>query len=179
MSDKQLKALGAVLVVLVALIALARWNASRPATTTAPPVDLKTLTDSGVDKIVLSSAEGSVTLTKSSLGWSAGESAADTSTVTKFFKTLEGAKWNEIVSSNPENQSTFGTTGPTAKSLTFYEGSRKKAELIIGNPAADSPGSYYVKPGGKDVWSVAGDFGSIPMQASAWPAKAPSRPQAK
>lgn len=170
MSDRQLRALGAVLIVLVALIALVRWNASRPETTFQPPADLKTLKDS-VDKIELSSAEGSVTITKSSAGWSIDGSAADTATASKLFKTLEGAAWAEMVSSNPKNQDAFGTTGPGAKTLTFFEGSKKKVQLIVGSQT-QVPNNFYATVGGsKQVWLLTGDFATIPTTAEAWRAK--------
>lgn len=178
MTEKQLKALGAILIVLVALVALARWNASRPTTKAAPPVNLKTLQDS-VDKVVLSSSEGSVTLAKSSVGWSVGGSAADTGTVSKLWKTVEGATFDDIVSSNPANQATFGVSGPSARTFAFFSGPKKEAELVFGN-ATDAPGSVYVKVGGgKDVWSVTGDFTTIPTKADAWRAKrVPAKPTA-
>ena len=176
MTDKQLKAFGAVLIVIVALVALARWNAARPTSTAVAPVDLKSLKDSPIDKIVLESQEGSVTLAKTSAGWSVGTSTADTEAVTKFWKTIEAATFNEIVSTNPENQATFGVSGPTVRKYAFFEGDKKKAELIIGS-TTDAPGAFYVKVAGrKDVWSVTAPFDTIPTAADAWKAKAPPKP---
>lgn len=171
MTGKQLKALAAVFVALVAILALVRWNANRPATTATPPVDLATLKESGVDKVVLASREGTVTLAKTSSGWEADGSPATTAAVGNFWKSVAKTKFDEIVSTNPANQGTFGVSAPLARTITFFAGREKKAELTIGSPT-DSPETFYLKVGGgKEVWTATGALGSTPFSPDAWHAK--------
>ncbi|RJQ54906.1 MAG: DUF4340 domain-containing protein [Actinobacteria bacterium] len=171
MSNRQLQILAGVLVLLAAALVLARWNASRPQSAFNPPFEPGSLDRNSVDKVLVSGPGQTLTLQRKGKTWSVDGSEADTETVNNFWKAVSKSRFEEVISTNPANYESFGVD-KGARSIAFFEGKERKAELLLGNPAEMSAAFYVRAQDGKEVWMMSGDLSeAVSVPAGEWKAK--------
>lgn len=177
MKTKQLNILiGALVVLAVAFFGL-RWWESRPAVTAPFPVDLTSLSQDTVDKIVLQKGKAGLVLVKTSNGWAVGGQTADSTKVAALWTALKSADAGEVVSTSKTARESFGITKDQSLDARFFRGTRTVAQLVIGR-SGSAPGSVYLSTGSRpEVWAVTGDLATaLPTDPTAWVAKTPPPP---
>ncbi|OIP80626.1 MAG: hypothetical protein COT39_04120 [Parcubacteria group bacterium CG08_land_8_20_14_0_20_48_21] len=122
------------------------------------------LLEAEIDRIDITSPAGSLILDKTAQGWTVDGFAVASDTLESFWTALKGSAVRAVVARNPDNHATFAVDDATGKRVTFWSGSDKRAEVIVGK-AADIGGTYARLSESNDVLDVAGNLSSAVVTA--------------
>ncbi|RJQ30935.1 MAG: DUF4340 domain-containing protein [Actinobacteria bacterium] len=173
MSDKTIKNLAIVLVVLVAVFGLAKVITNikqKPAE--VKKYDFKALTKD-LDKIEVEKGKEKYTLEKKGDKWTIGGKKADKTKVDAVVTALGEAKISEVASEKEADYSLYQVDNKAGTNVAFYSGGSKKGEFIIGKQGSDYQSFYLKLPDDKAVYTVVGNLSSsFNVKSSDWVEKA-------
>ncbi len=174
MKTRTLNILVGVFVALAALFLLLRWTGQQGRQSSTFPLSLSAIASQNPDKVTAKGPEGSVTLVKSSKGWTLDESGVPAANMDALWKAMRESQVGETVSREKKNRATYGLDDKTARKVAFFKQGRRLGEILIGRPA-DVPGTTYVALADRsETWLLTGEFGtSILATKQAWTTKPP------
>lgn len=159
MSDKQLKLLVGVLVILVVAYVGARLIVGGGDSASA---DLELALDDGaaIDSVVIGAPDAEIRL-RSGEAWTVNGHEALPETGESLERALEQAQVGQLVSRNPDNHGRLGVTDEGGRHVTVYSGGEPWVELIIGDRGEGFDQAYVRRPGADEVYMLQGNLVSL------------------
>lgn len=145
MKESLVGKLGLALIALMVVFLGARWLESRSLAPRAVALDLSTLDEKAVDKILVEGIE-ETSLTRSGDAWAVGKyQAAD---VSQFLDNVKATRVQDVVSRDKSKHSVFEVDDEAGVRIRLYDGARVAADFLVGKQAF--AGSFYLRLPGKD-----------------------------
>lgn len=160
MSDRFLKILVGVLIVLAVAWAAARFTSGRGGGAKAGGFDLALSDEAEIDSVVIATPDDTVRLVADG-DWTVNgyEAIADAGESLK--RALEEAQIGQLVSRNPENHERLGVAEDEGRRLTVYADGRAELSIILGDRARGYRQSYVRRPDSDDVYTIQGGLVSL------------------
>lgn len=160
MSDRLLKILAGVLVVLAVAWAAAHFASGPGGGAAEAPFSLALSEDAKIDSVVISTPEEIVRLVADG-GWTVNgyEAIADAGESLK--NALKEAQVGQLVSRNPDNHGRLGVEEGEGRRLTVYVGGQAALSVILGDRARGYRQAYVRRPDSDEVYTIQGSLVSL------------------
>lgn len=160
MSDRLLKILAGVLVVLAVAWAAARFTSGSGGGAEGAPFSLALDEDAAIDSVVIATPDETVLLVADG-DWTVNgyEAIADAGESLK--KALAEAQVGQLVSRNPENHGRLGVEEGEGRRLTVYGGGQALLSVILGDRARGYRQAYVRRPDSDEVYTIQGSLISL------------------
>jgi hypothetical protein len=144
-----------VLVLFAALLAAVLLLRGKPVERGTVRLSLAALDTESVDHLLVAEGEKKVELKREGRAWKlAGDGAlADSESVERALDGLKSVDTSEVVSTAADRHASFGVDGGKGLAVTASAGSKKVADLVLGNPG---DGGAFVRAAGKDAVFMTG-----------------------
>jgi len=172
MSDRFLKILAGILVVLAVAWAAARFTSGRGGGESAEGFTLALSDDVEIDSVVIATPDETLRLVAGD-SWTVNgyEAIADAGESLK--RALAEVEVGQLVSRNPENHGRLGVADGEGRRFTVYVGGRVQLSIIIGDRARGYRQSYVRQPDADEVYTIQGGLISLAGRSvSDWREKA-------
>jgi hypothetical protein len=169
MSEQTLKRILGVLGVLVLLwigsVLLSGRSGGGSASDSGIASVLERLNESTVTAIRIANSDLTVSLQRSSDGWTVNGNVADSSAMTRLWSTLAEADVGGVTANNPSNHERLGVSVDVARTVDFTLADDGTATVLLGNPGPITPSGFVRLPDQDAVVVVSGDLRSTLAQS--------------
>ncbi|MGD8868732.1 MAG: DUF4340 domain-containing protein [Gemmatimonadales bacterium] len=161
MSDRFLKILIGVLIVLAVAWAAARFTSGRGGGAETGGFDLALSDEAEVDSVVIATPEDTVRLVADGGDWTVNGYEAMADAGESLERALEEAQIGQLVSRNPENHGRLGVAEDEGRRLTVYADGQAKLSIILGDRARGYREAYIRRPDDDEVYTISGGLISL------------------
>jgi hypothetical protein len=169
MSEQTLKRILGVLGVLVLLwigsVLLSGRSGGGSASDSGIASVLERLNESTVTAIRIANSDLTVSLQRSSDGWTVNGNVADSSAMTRLWSTLAEADVGGVTANNPSTHERLGVSVDVARTVDFTLADDGTATVLLGNPGPITPSGFVRLPDQDAVVVVSGDLRSTLAQS--------------
>ena len=157
MSDRLLKNLAIVLVVLAAGYAIIRVASGLSGPPGSAPFELASLSEAEIDSVLIVSADETVRL----LGgdeWTVNGFEAIPQSGEALERALSESRLERVISKNPQNHERLGVAEGQGKLVTVYSGGEAVVTLIVSEKGRSGRDAYVRRPGDDEVYPLRGNL---------------------
>ncbi len=119
--------------------------------------ELPTIDRNAVDTVVIARATDTVRLTRQGAGWMVNGLVAGPALVAQLFDAMaDTAAQSELIAENASSHDRLGIDSAKARRLSFRQGGKAVAELLVGSRGGNFESAYLRAPGQNSVFQVKG-----------------------
>lgn len=157
MSDRLLKNLAIVLVILAAGYAIIRVASGLSGSPGSAPFELASVSGAEIDSVVIVSADETVRV-RGGDEWTVNGFEAIPQSGEALERALSESRLDQVISKNPQNHDRLGVAEGQGNLVTVYSGGEAVVELIVSDKGRSGRDAYVRRPGDDEVYPLRGNL---------------------